>query len=358
MLPNERYFQITNLPEGISFESDYKVEIIDNSANVLKDVTDNVFIEEYIGTQQIGIEIVDINQNFYGETCFLKFTHTLSDVVYYSNPLTIHNHRAKESSYFMYKNENDFMGIVYSQAQKYQSIRLRCYFNRPETNSENEEYYQVSDNRISSGRPSIKHLENYVFKTITPFIFYRLDILLNHEYVYLNGVRCTNKPQLSNGDNLGGSNVFNSDFSIGRDYSDTLSYTLQLFEGLQVTQYYPTGYFTLNSLPSELQITANTPIQLSGNGSLRVYDASDNSVLATYTTGTQINDYTIQFTDDLGSILISNGSYYVLFDNGFIESQLFNLTLDGNLLAENWSIEILNAAYDSNYYDSNYYLTD
>src|SRR5690606_22405752 len=125
--PNEAYCQITNVDGGISFEGDYEAYIIDCTGIELQDITNNVFIEEFStnGVTQCKIECVKFLIDNYKKTVLIKLVHTTSDAVYYSNPLTISDYRNWETSYFQYKNYDDFQGIGYTNAQCWQSIRIR-----------------------------------------------------------------------------------------------------------------------------------------------------------------------------------------------------------------------------------------
>ena len=90
--PNNIYTQISNSLTSIAFDDSYIVELVDCADNVVLDITDKVFINEFQdhkGIYQIAFEIAPIEQDFYGEYLFLKFTHLDSDFKVWSNPILV-----------------------------------------------------------------------------------------------------------------------------------------------------------------------------------------------------------------------------------------------------------------------------
>ena len=74
LLPSLTYTQITNFTGGIALQSDVEVFIVDCNDNVLADITDNVFIEDFTNTStgesQCKIEYVNLGVDFYQRNGF------------------------------------------------------------------------------------------------------------------------------------------------------------------------------------------------------------------------------------------------------------------------------------------------
>lgn len=186
--PNETYTQTTNTKEGIAFNGNYKVTIIDCNEKELQNITDNIAISEFIknGLPQISFEVTKINTDYYAKTVFLKFEHTVSNYVWYSNPLNITNMYDKESSRFDYKNATDAF---------YQSIVLRCLFTVNDAESNSSEY-TTQYGRKETSRMIRTEYEQYFFDKIDNFTYRRLNDLLGHDVVFINGNRVTTKQTL------------------------------------------------------------------------------------------------------------------------------------------------------------------
>ena len=96
--PLETYLQTTNSDTSIAFNESYKVELINCKGDILKDITEKVYIHEFQdnnGIYQISYEILPIQEDFYFERLYLKFTHTTSDLVLYSNSFYLTDEREK-----------------------------------------------------------------------------------------------------------------------------------------------------------------------------------------------------------------------------------------------------------------------
>lgn len=354
---NEPYFQISNVTNGISFEGNYKVEIVNCNDAVLKDVTAHVFIEEITGVNgntQIKFEVINIGEDFYRETVYFKFSSTISDEVYYSNPLNITDYQDNETTLFKYKCYNDIYGIPYTNAQDFQQIRLKTYFDIPIDDSEIEGYYQTSRNRNISARVLNKQFEQYQIDYITRFGYDRLNVLLKSDFYYIDEVRITDTTKVDSNDMIELSNVFTTNFIVSKNYNDTASYEYQIFDGFNLVTKSPFGTFTLASLPTDIEGTFNYPITLN-EGTVQVYDASDNSLLATYTE----SDITVignTFTIDNTGLITSNGNYYIKVSSGLfsyigVDFEGINNTTDWAFIVQDGDYSILD------YSDSDYLTT-
>lgn len=246
LLPSKTYLQITNFDGGISLDSDCEVFIVDCNDNVLADVTNSVFIEEFTdsnGNNQCKIEYVNLNVDFYRQTVLIKFDMLTSDAVYYTNPINITEYQSERTVFFKYKNFDDYLGVGYSNANAWQSISLSMYFDIPLDETETENYFQISRENTISTRALRKIFEQYKIEQINRFTYERLNALLKHELIYLDDVRITDKPTAPSSERQGDSNYFETDLLVSKDYTDVSPYEFQIFDGLRATSLVPTGNY-------------------------------------------------------------------------------------------------------------------
>jgi hypothetical protein len=319
LLPNKTYLQITNFDGGISLDSDCEVFVVDCNDNVLADITDNVFIEEFTdssGNNQCKIEYVNLTVDFYRETVLIKFKMLSSNAQFWSNPINITSYQSERTVYFEYKNYDDFMGIGYTNANVSQSISLSMYFDIPIDDTETEDYFQISRNNTISARALQKLFEQYKIEQINRFTFERLNVLFKHELIYLDGVRVTNKPVVSSSERLGDANYFETDVVVAKNYDDTLIYSSQVFEGIQLTNFVPQGLhitgttFVVVSFSANINLTLNT-------GTITIFNS----------TGTLQNTFTQADMTVSGSNLTiatslsySDDTYYVNISQGLVSA--------------------------------------
>jgi hypothetical protein len=214
MLPNELFLQITNLDSNISFAGNIKAELINECQEVVLDITDSFFYDELTdikGIKQIAFEFGNIGIDFHLELLHLKISHTVSDAIWFSTAFLITNNLQEETTRFDYKNESYFKGISYDRANYFQSIRLQCFKNDIDVSSESNEYTQLSGNVISL-RKITTYIDKFKFYLCDFFTFSRVVVLLNHDLIYIDGKRISNKPQPSKGDRVPDSNFFELDF--------------------------------------------------------------------------------------------------------------------------------------------------
>ena len=358
--PFESYNQITNVKGGISFEGDYRVELVNCSDESLKDITGNVFISEFndnAGNNQLSIEIVNIGEDFYRETVFLRFTHTISNMVYWSAPLNVTDYQKEQTSYFQYKCYDDFLGIPYTNAQKWQSIRLKTYFDIPIDLSESQDYYQVSRMNTISARTLIKKFERYQIDYINNFCYERLNALLKSDLVYLDGVRITDKPTIESADREAESNFFTTNFTISKNYNDTLDYEFQVFEGLRVVSYFPQGVYTFDRLPNDGVVTFNIPITLN-NGSVSLLDVDNTLKAQKFENNMSVlgNVLTIQNIISDGVGVNELGRFHLNITQGLVKGS--GIQNDALINNDTWVLKVQRADFDSADFDFNDYLTD
>jgi len=237
----EFYCQITNTKDGIAFDGNYAVFVTDCNGTELLDITTKVSITEftYNGIPQIKYEIAPIGTDFFKRNVLLKFVHTVSDYVWYSNPIIISDYEIYKTSLFEYR---DYTGID-SIANVMQSIRLACWFSNNDAEGDTSEYVRLNGVKVS-GRLIRTELENYKFEQIDNFTFRRLNYLLSNPIVYVNGNRATNKQTLKSSDPIGNTNIWLQDFTLPIDYNDTYISTPQLFGEFEAIELIPSGLYT------------------------------------------------------------------------------------------------------------------
>lgn len=246
--PNETYLQTTNCKNNIAFDGNYKVTIVDCNDNELQNITDNVAINERTinGIEQIDFEIVNIGTDYYAKTVYLKFKHTVSNYVWYSNPLNITDYFSYLTSRFDYKNATDAY---------FQSIRLKTYFTVNDAESQSSQYVTYEGKKITS-RLINTEFEKYIFQKIDNFTYRRLNNLLSRNVVYINGNRITDKQTLQSKEPSGDSNVFNLDFQVAIDYNETYDYNFQIFQPFELISVIPSGTYT-SQIPISIGKTFN-----------------------------------------------------------------------------------------------------
>lgn len=353
ILPTENIIQTTNCDEDIAFGGNFKVELIDLCQEVIKDVTNKFFFNEFTdlnGIKQIQFEIIPINEDFHNELLFLKISHTVSDDVWYSKSFTLSDFESNETSIFHYKNESFFEGVDYDKSNLFQSIRLKCFKTEVDTEIEVNEYTQLSGNKISL-RPTFSNIEKYLMYDCDNFTHQRLVRLLNHDIVYLNGRKISNKPKIEKQEKEGQSNIFEVTFE-ANSTNEQLGFVYGIANPFkfEISNVAPKGDVSLNQFTNLLKVNFNKTIVL-GIGSLRIYDLS-NSLIQSFSES-QINLFSNYFEVPTSSLAL--GEYYIKFSKGLVKS-IFNEDIEINNSTE-WMLNILNSDYSNSDYDSNDYLT-
>ena len=246
---DEIYTQISNNSDGIAFDNDYSVFVVDCENTELLDITAKVDIYEFTdknGINQVIFTIDSIGQDFGFNPLKLKFIKTTGSDIWYSNELIITDEFLEETTRFDYKSNGYFHGISYDIINVKQSIRLRCFFDRLDNETEVKDYYQITRGNTISTRALFKELSHYKFSTINPFVFRRINILLIHDIIYIDTYRMTNKTNVKGSERLGYSNLSEAEFSAYIDKSDVYISGLQpvLLPHYSGLHYSPTHYST------------------------------------------------------------------------------------------------------------------
>ena len=324
LLPTEKYTQITNLPNGIAFDGDFQVLLIDCNENELSDITAKVGICENTdtnGVNQIAFELANLGLDFGGRPVYLKFIHTTGSEVWYSNAFCLTSIYERESTRFDYKDYSVFKGTDYRRFNFTQSIRLKAYFDRPADDTEISDYYQITRGKTVSARALLKESSVYKFDYVTPHVFRAANIMLISNVVYIDGVRMSNKTTLKSSERLNKSNLMVSEFTINKNENDTFIANYQIFEPLQIVTVEPTGVKSINFPPIKLRFFFNKPTSfIASAGLLYVKDVSDNSIVLTKTQAQMTpiagNGFSLNIT---GEITLAK-DYYVTIDSSMFQS--------------------------------------
>lgn len=360
LLPNKSYTQITSAENGISLDSDCRVYVAGCNGENLVEITNNVFISEFIdsnGNNQCTIEYVNLGVDFYGKQVMFKFVQNTSNAVFYSNLLNITDYGSKQTVFLQYKNYDDYFNIGYTNANVYQSISVRAYFDITINESEVEDYYQISTNNTISARASVKHFEQYQIEKINDFGLRRLDILFKHDIIYLDGIRITNKPIISSEERLGETNYYPTTVTVGKDYKDKLDYTYQVFSGLELFNFNPYGNYITGVSFDSFGFEANLPLTLN-TGVISVYDSLGVLIYSVTETDMVINlETTLKFSV-IGTPLqnLANGTYYVHVSEGLV-SGLGDLNEEINNTTT-WMFTLQNADFLGTDFNNTDFFTD
>lgn len=225
---NETYTQISNTNDGIAFDGNYEVSVCDCNGVLLNIITNKVTIIEFtdnVGIQQIAFTLTNIGVDYYEQPILLKFSHTVSNLVWYSNIINITDENTHLTSRFDYRDYSEFHGIAYNIVNVYQSIRLNCYFNGNDSESSSVEYTTIIGLKVTS-RLIETELEKYMFEQLDNFCYRRLNKLLSHPIVYVNDNRVTDKKTLKSTEVLGRSNFMKLDFNLAINYNEKYSEAL------------------------------------------------------------------------------------------------------------------------------------
>ena len=339
LLPTQIYLQVSNNKDGIAFDENYTVYFCDRCGNRLQNVTNYVKVNDIVvnGLPQVEIEIAPMPYDFFKKPLVLEIQNTIDNRKYYSNIFVYTNYNSHLTTQFDY---------LTAQSNKYQSISLACYYTKPNQSSESKEYTKVDGTKVNS-IPIVSEFEQYIFDYMNGFNYRKLSRLLAESIVYVNGNRKTNRFTIESGDLIGDTDTFNGEFEICVNYNETFDRSFQLFEPLSVVEFIPSGSYTLDTLPSGIEVTFNRNIVL-GSGTLRLFK---DSVLFETFTETDITVTANTFTIDSNNIT-ENGSYYILMDEGLITSifgEHYSITNP-----DVWSFEVSDGEFDSNDFNNEF----
>ena len=346
--PNNIYTQISNSLTSIAFDDSYIVELVDCADNVVLDITDKVFINEFQdhkGIYQIAFEIEPIQEDFYFERLFLRFTHLDSDLKLWGNPILV----TEQCKTFRleYKNYSYYQGTSYEIANLYQSIDLVGYIDLPSTKETTKIYTQLNGD-IRQSRPiqAIEYLFNIDF--IDSFTFTRLSTALNSELIYINGIRFIKSENVQSDERQGKSNYFTTSFKGQFNETDTLDLGYQIAPAFSIVNLFPFGIYTLyNSSFGVATSDFNMEILSATNFGLYNYDTEAFIQFIPY----NLVGNSIEL--DFSLITFSLGNYYISTTLTSILGQTLEITDK-----EVWKFSIENGHYNNTQYNNLQYFTD
>ena len=323
--PNETYSQKTNFDGGISLSSDFNTYVVDVDGNILNEITPNVFTEEFIdqnGNTQVKIEIINIGFDYYGRTVFIKIDENNSNVDYFTRPIRITNKDLDRTLRFDYYGLSNKEGLSYVESGFKQSIRLRCELSDIINNSEVGEYYQISNGNTISTRPLKKLQKSFIIENFDIFTFYRFQELLFHDIIYVDGIRLTDKPIIESGGRIGRTNMIKGSFNAYFNDNDAYTYEYQIFQGLQITAFEPTGNTIICGTLTQIVYTFNINVILQ-NGNVNVFDSESTLIHSFNQSDMSVIDNQL-IVDTAGTPLENPafGLYYVNITNGLVLSVL------------------------------------
>ena len=351
--PNGIYLQITNTEDGIVFNSDYKVELIDCNDNVLADITNSVAIYEFIdrnGVNQIAFELYKLGFDFYSKAVHLKFTHTTGDDKWYSNPFLLTAYNSEYCTEYDYKHHAYFHGISYDRLNYVQSIRLAFWFDSLDDKTEVTEYYQISNGNTVSNRALYKQAENYKGDLVDNFAFERMNVMFIHSFICQDFVKVTNKPNVKSNGRIGRTNIQSTEFQVFKDYNQNYLRLPQIYELLALVDKYPQEQpfvYSGGSFSNQVTLYFNKNITLN-TGTITVKDSSDNIVFQ----GNE-NDFVISGIELLfpfSGTITDLDTYTVEVSAGLVEYS------NQQNEAYTWQFSIVSGEFDYIEFDNNEFL--
>lgn len=224
--PGETYTCISNVAGGISFGSVFKSFIVNCENEILVDLTDDTYIEEFIssidGTTQIKLEIENIAADFDFNTdlVYLRLDHDIiGGKSYWTNPFLLSNYDINETTRFRFKHYSDLDGTNYRVATILQSIRIKCKKDKHSFISSSQSYTTFVGLKYSSRLIKTK-MYDYLMDMCSDFIYDRLQYLLSHDIIYVDTIKVTDKQTFDNGDKFGSTNIAQVKFKLAVDEND------------------------------------------------------------------------------------------------------------------------------------------
>lgn len=354
LIPGETYLQITNSPTPILFNGNYEVFLVDTCDVEIEDVTSNIFIEEFTDTnaiKQISWEFLNDFEHHYTPLS-LRFKNTVSDETWFTNLFITTADDVKLTTRIDYKNNGIHYGTQYNRADFFQSIRLNMYFRNRINESERAEYHEISTDVTVPQRNIRKIKERYVLDDFDGFTVDRLEILLSSNEVFINDVRHYSTVPIEFVEPEMDSNKSEHEMIVNKDDTQLFTFDFQIFEGFNIITFQPLGNYILSNLPDDVKAEFSIDVVLN-TGTLTVFDASDDSVIHTYTEADMIISVgdTLAMPNLLTHVTV-NGSYYIKLDAGLVSG--LGIPFDGILDKTTWTFTVQDADYDSVDYSTDY----
>ncbi|WDF45245.1 hypothetical protein PQ459_10075 [Chryseobacterium sp. KACC 21268] len=315
ILPNETVLQFTNFAFNFNTETPITASIVDSCGKTLKtfqngyDIMIRPILNEITGKNQLIYEF--ISSEDYGERIvLLKFTSSGKSI--YSYPFFSTESSVEETSLFYYKNEGYLLGVPYNEHSYYQVIRLRCFKNDSDQETENEEIIQLSGNKFYS-RTVTTPINKFLFYLSDFFTFNRLVSTLRHNIIYIDKQRHTSSPsKISKAERIQDSNVFQLDFE-GNPIDEYLDLQSQIILELFVTKLeYPddTTFQFNDEISKRFTVFFNRSIFIF-NDAIRFHLYKNGNLVESKKPNSFNNQLFVDFDNDF-----SNGEYFILVDGG------------------------------------------
>lgn len=354
---DEPYVQVSNSPTDIIFNDNYEIYLIDACGKEVLEVTQYMFIDEFIdtnGIKQIKWEFVNQFEYYTKELAF-RFKNTVNDDTWYTNLFLLTDYEKEFTNRFDYKGKDIHDGTHFERADIICSIRLKTYYRNKINESERSEYHQISTGNTVSQRNVKKFKDRYILETINEWVNIRLESLVTCKQFYIDCVRCYsttpiefNEPELD-------SNIYEGEMIVNKDYLDLYEFSLQIYGGLNYIGFKPIGTYLSGTNFVEWVINFNEDIILN-TGTVKLYDSS-NTLLETFTeTDISVNGFTA-VASLIGTSIESppNDTYYFHITSGLFTGVLgeSNIAISDNTT---WTFKLLNADYSAADYSSDYFI--
>lgn len=353
LLPNETYLQISNSKTDIIFNDNYEVFYVDECGNELIEVTNKIFINEFVdnnGIKQITWEFINPPE-MYLVPVSLRFINNDNGDTWYTNLFLSTDYESKFTSRLDYKSKGYHYGTQYNVADFYQSIRLRFWFTNKVNESERKEYHQKSTDITVSARNTKKRKERFTLENFDIFTIDRLEDIITNTYVYLNFVRHYSSIPIEFPERSGNTNMFEDEMLLNKSEDDVFEFSYQIYTGLQVVKFIPSGTFTTGAVIPQINVTFNQNITL-GTGEINLYQ-SNGALLNTFNeTELQVSGNQISIITPI--IMPNTDSYYLTIGQGLVEAVE---PFEGITNTTTWTYNIQGADFDATFFNNNDFLT-
>lgn len=350
LLPNETLCQITNLNEDIAFAGFLTASIIDCKGTVLSVITPNFYYNEFTNTvtgiKQITFEFGLLNIDFGTKKVFLKLENGISNDIWYSNAFLITNYRKEKTTKIWYKNENYFEGVPYDIQPYFQSIHLACFKFDTNFKQKRSEYTQLGGNEISL-RIINTYSDKYKFDWCNFFTYDRLLRVFNHDEIYIDNYRVSNKPIITKGDRIDTSNFFELSFEVNPT-ENYLNLDYQIYDYLQVTGRVLANNDVVSSTTGLFSLTFNKNVTLSSSITAKLY--KDGVLVDTIVPTATANVMSLDFS----GYSYADGNYSIVIGSGEVTH---GLEVWGGYAIGEWVFRIINGFYNPTFYNSTFYNT-
>ncbi|MFK7810014.1 MAG: hypothetical protein AB8F74_19570 [Saprospiraceae bacterium] len=357
---NESYLQITNTSTGISFQSNYTAYIVNCANDELLDITNHVFISEFTsstGLNQIAFEIVNIPEDFGYETLYLRIeSNTNSEYVFWSSPFICTEDGLDFTNRYDYWSDYYYRGVDYTAAQKKQSIRLSTYKNQDLDELEITQYTDIIKEITVAPRVIIKEFTEYFIDEFNSYFLRRLNVLLTHQYVYIDCVSAEYSTALEFSERIEHSNIINTRFVVNLDESNTFNSSYQIYPSLGVVSLFPNSSYTAGNVPENALITFNQDVIIE-TGEINIYKGGVLAGTWNQSNLLQPTSNSVQIDDNLNLYANTIETYHFTIDSSLFKSQAGEFYA-GISDTVTWTFNIQAGEYDETEYNNDEYVTD